>query len=100
VGSSATSRPIACKCSCKHSHKDRLWEYAQKLQLLETRLREFSLRKKWKWLIGIDHRGRVRSPDTRNIHQIFPMNGTRRRQVPQNGMMTLTMILRQSIELI
>jgi hypothetical protein len=63
VGSSATSRPIAHEHSCK----DELWEYAQKLQLLGTRLREFSLRKKWKWSIGIDYRGRVRSPDTRNI---------------------------------
>jgi hypothetical protein len=35
----------------------------QKLQLLGTRLREFSLRKKRKWSILIDHRGRVRSPD-------------------------------------
>jgi hypothetical protein len=80
------------------SHRDRLQEYVQKLRLLVTRLRECPLRKKWKWLIGINHRGRVRSPDTRNIHQIFLMNGTQRKQASQNRMMTSTMILGQSIE--
>jgi hypothetical protein len=94
VGSPATSRPTAHECS----HKDRLQEYTQKLRLLATRPREFPLRKKWKWLIEINHRGRVRSPDTRNIHQIFLRNGTQRRQTSQNGTMTLTMILEQSIE--
>jgi hypothetical protein len=94
AGSSATSRPIACERSCK----DELREYVQKLRLLGTRLREFSLRKKRKWLIGIDHRGRVRSPDTRNIYQIFLTNGTWRRWASQNGTTTLTTILGQSIE--
>jgi hypothetical protein len=94
VGSPATSRPTSHKCSCK----DRLREYIQKLRLLVMRLREFSLRKMQKWLIGIDHRGRVRSPDTRNIHQIFLMNGTQRRQASQNRTTTSTTILRQSIE--
>jgi hypothetical protein len=94
VGSLATSRPTAHKCSCR----DGLWEYTQKLWLLGTRLREFSLREKWKWSISIDHSGRVRSPDTRNIHQIFLMNGTWRRRASQNGTMTSTMILGQSIE--
>jgi hypothetical protein len=94
AGSSATSRPIARECS----RKDELREYAQKLRLLGTRLREFSLRKKRKWSIRIDHRGRVRSPDTRNIRQIFLTNGTRRRRASRNGTMTSTMILGQSIE--
>jgi hypothetical protein len=94
VGSPATSRPTAHKRSCK----DRLQEYMQKLRVLVTKLREFSLRKKQKWSIGFNHRERVRSPDTRNIHQIFLMNGTWRRQASQNGMTTSTMILRQSIE--
>jgi hypothetical protein len=94
VGSLATSRPTAHE----HSHKDGLWEYVQKLRLLVTRLREFSLRKMQKWSIGIDHRGGVRSPDTRNICQIFLMNWTWRWQASQNGMTTSTMIHRHSIE--
>jgi hypothetical protein len=94
VGSPATSRPTAYE----HSHRDGLWECAQKQRLLVTRLRECPLRKKQKWSIRIDHRGRVRSPDTRNIRQIFLMNGTWRRQASQNVTTTSIIILRQSID--
>jgi hypothetical protein len=94
AGSRATSRPTAHGCS----FKDGLQGYRQKLKLLGKKPREHTLRKVKRWSIRIDHRGRVRSPDTRNIQQIFLRNGTQRRQMSQNGMTTSTMILEQSIE--